>query len=81
MEGLQVHEDDKRIETFNYKNKDDFKSMIENKSRLFSWEEEKCRNVAMALAMTSSDLTSGKRGLSNTYHAELHHHVTDSINV
>merc|ERR1719193_2443363 len=33
--------------------------MIENKSRLFSWEEEKCRNVAMALAMTSSDLTSG----------------------
>ena len=42
-----------------FKNKDEFKSMIENKSQPFSWEEEKCRNVTMSLAMTSCDLTSG----------------------
>ena len=42
-----------------FKNKDEFKTMVDNKMQPFSWEEEKCRNVTMALAMTSCDLTSG----------------------
>ena len=42
-----------------FKNKDEFKAMVDDKARPFNWEEDKCRNATMALAMTSCDLTSG----------------------
>ena len=43
-----------------FKNKAEFKQMVDNNEQPFNWEDEKCRGATMALAMTSCDLTSGE---------------------